>query len=431
MIFITILSCEDKGDTDSTPPKEFSLTEPEDRAIINDSVVTLKWNKTSDNNSDIVTYRLYFGDKNEKNQPLIAIYLTENSYELKNLESSKYYSWRVEAVDNYGNYFATDNYSIYVNTIPESFKSVHPQKDQLVYFNTFLSWEIPVDKDNDILKYDIYLGKDSLNLNRVIENLDISDNYIIRDTLNNPAVLLNNLDFNETYFWKILVKDNYGGEKESKIKSFKVIDQKSQDTGIFEDLRDGNIYRWVKIGSDVWMAENLRFKNKLLKEYPVYFNTYGRFYKWDEVVKGEKYDSIGNGIIQGICPDGWRLPNESDILQLIHTSNNDIIHDTLFNTFPYWETDDLDEYKAPIGWKDINENTNLAGFNAIATGLFENSSNQKDLYKLNASKFWTTKISMKWSAGNAYSFNIGKEVSSYSASSKFQYFSVRCVKRKY
>ena len=43
----------------------------------------------------------------------------------------------------------------------------------------------------------------------------------------------------------------------------------SQIYGTFKDPRDGNIYKTIKIGSQIWMAENLRtdyFRNGVILE---------------------------------------------------------------------------------------------------------------------------------------------------------------------
>ena len=95
------------------------------------------------------------------------------------------------------------------------------------------------------------------------------------------------------------------------------------DSTLLVDKRDGQVYRTVKIGEQVWMAENLNYAYLASSETmdslsycpegnPANCEKYGRLYTWAAAVGcTEEPCDIGRNV-QGICPEGWRVPNLDD-----------------------------------------------------------------------------------------------------------------------
>lgn len=98
---------------------------------------------------------------------------------------------------------------------------------------------------------------------------------------------------------------------------------------------DGNTYDAVRIGKQVWMAENLRVtrtpdlqsipKGNIGEVYSQagYFNTAdpvhdGFFYSWNAAMNGEGSSAVNPSGVQGICPDGWHLPSSAEVSQLLN-----------------------------------------------------------------------------------------------------------------
>lgn len=96
------------------------------------------------------------------------------------------------------------------------------------------------------------------------------------------------------------------------------------DLETFTDARDGEVYTQVAIGSQIWMAENLRYADST--ETPVLKGNTACI-REDKCEDGNLYTyaaAVGNsecamevcfesyGAVRGICPEGWRLPSVND-----------------------------------------------------------------------------------------------------------------------
>jgi len=119
-----------------------------------------------------------------------------------------------------------------------------------------------------------------------------------------------------------------------------MLDGKKSFAETFKDPRDGQTYGIVKIGSQVWMAENLNYEVKLShcqEEKSKNCQKYGRFYVWDEAVKA--------------CPPGWHLPSKWEWETLFTTAGGQLTAGK--------------ELKSTSGWRSNGNGTDTYGFSAL------------------------------------------------------------------
>ena len=104
------------------------------------------------------------------------------------------------------------------------------------------------------------------------------------------------------------------------------------------DLRDGQVYKTVKIKNQVWMAENLNYRyvngsdssSYCYDNEPANCEEYGRLYTWAAamdsagLVSGNKASGCGYLVEctvsekhRGVCPAGWHIPTNDEFLVLI------------------------------------------------------------------------------------------------------------------
>ena len=170
-----------------------------------------------------------------------------------------------------------------------------------------------------------------------------------------------------------------------------------QDT--MTDARDGQTYRTVKIGNQVWMAENLNYKTEksyCYNDSAEYCTTYGRLYEWNAAMRA--------------CPDGWHLPTNAEF-------------EVLFSTVGGQFTAGM-KLKSTSGWDRDGNGSDDFSFSALPTGYVGVDGN-----------YYNDKKAYFWSSTEHYSdvayfirLDYGNDSADLVDDLKILGYSVRCAK---
>ncbi len=221
---------------------------------------------------------------------------------------------------------------------------------------------------------------------------------------------------------------NITGTVYGSIKSFTATAGAS--AGTFKDPRDNKVYQTVRIGNQVWLAENLAWlpavspPSEDSSTDPVYYvygydgtdvsaasssencSTYGALYNWPAALNA--------------CPQGWHLPSDLEWKQLEGYLGLPIDE---FDNAGFRGGEEGKQLKSPTGWTDDVSGTNSSGFSAIPAG-----------YRF--SEFEWMGIGLAWwssspaSEENAWDRGLNNQTNKIDryAYGKNSGFSVRCLK---
>lgn len=166
--------------------------------------------------------------------------------------------------------------------------------------------------------------------------------------------------------------------------------KESAAAGKFTDSRDNREYAYATIGNLDWMTENLKYEGgRDFESSSALRSVFGGYYTWDEAVNA--------------CPEGWRLPDGNDWLDLAKSQNPEaaeaaddefkgisgkLMVDAKFNGDRLWEF-----------WPDVKI-TGASGFRALpfGYGVVKGDSVSYDGYKEYAI-WWTAD---EYNADQAY-----------------------------
>ena len=197
------------------------------------------------------------------------------------------------------------------------------------------------------------------------------------------------------------------------------------------DERDGQVYKTVQIGEQVWIAQNLNLETEIswcgggsdIAEGDCAI--YGRLYTWAAAIDSVKLANdvknpldCGHGktctlpdTVCGICPPGWHLPTDTE-------------WENLFTAVGGRSTAGK-ALKSQTGWYNNGNGTDAFGFSALPAGDSDND-NEVSEGGTNAD-FWSSTEDSSNSAYDMYLY-YGYERASSDNLHKSHGFSVRCVK---
>ena len=203
--------------------------------------------------------------------------------------------------------------------------------------------------------------------------------------------------------------------------------------GSLTDSRDGQVYKTVKIGDQVWMAENLNYDyNKGTAKSYCYENNEancdvtGRLYTWaaaidsialandavDPQICGYGKTCTLPAVVQGVCPSGWHLPTYDEWQTLFEAVGGSSAAGKAL--------------KSGSGWYSNGNGTDTYGFSALPAGGSINSVHF--YYAGNYASFWSASQN-EGDSGYAYGMYLSYiyEYASMNDIYKNLGYSVRCL----
>jgi uncharacterized protein (TIGR02145 family) len=197
-----------------------------------------------------------------------------------------------------------------------------------------------------------------------------------------------------------------------------------QQSGTFTDPRDGITYKTVKIGTQIWMAENLntsKFRNgdpvpEAKKDEEWVVKKAGWCYYDNDPKNGVKYGKLYNWYAlmdpRGLAPTGWHMPNSEEWQKLA--------------TFLGGIEPAGTKMKSKSGWNENGNGTNESGFSGLPGSLRYDNGQFNDIGRMGY--WWSTTSNAMGTL--SYTLNLSNSYMGWGQghANETYGFAVRCIK---
>ena len=204
------------------------------------------------------------------------------------------------------------------------------------------------------------------------------------------------------------------------------------------DSRDRKMYSTIKIGNQVWMAENLDYADSIAypalqgrswcyDDNPDNCDTLGRLYTWAAAMDSSATFSI-NGIgcgwykeclpvypVRGICPNGWHLPSRQEWDMMLAVVQEQFGSGKIL--------------RSKTEWPDGDDDTDGIGFSACPTGYVCRAYSDSSFCDFgNVAYFRTSTKTELHPDGSSYVMRLNTDAKTDQTIGHDQAASVRCIK---
>lgn len=223
-IALLFISCGGGGSDGPTPtpeptntaPTVPTLVVPATSSLCINNIVAFEWSASTDTENNPIVYQLQIATDNQFGQIVSTSEISSRTHSVT-LDKGKAYYWRVKATDSknassaYSGTFSFYTEGVAVaNHLPFLPELIQPETNTTITGTTaVLKWFASDADAADVLTYDVYLGTTNPPTNKVAEN---------RATSIFEAV---SLQAATQYYWRIVVKDNKGGETRGQVWNFR------------------------------------------------------------------------------------------------------------------------------------------------------------------------------------------------------------------